>query len=168
MIEMRPEFALEWLRLMREIGGHHMVERLGEDFFEHAMHPRELMRMIEMRPEVAIEWLRIVRELDDSRWYQRLTKNFRHEIDSDHAALLMTKGQDTALALIRVLRLCREGSFLQHIQSVNEEFSFLPAHRGFDITKIPLDYVVDLQWYATVTGDAELLRDIEHHTSWIK
>ena len=162
MIEMRPEVAIEWLRLMREFGGGRMVERFGKELFERVMHPKEMMRMIEMRPEVAIEWLRLMREFGSGRMVERLGEFFRHEIHPSYAAAMIAKSQDTALATIRILRFCGGEQFLQH-----QEAPFSPAFvRRFDVTKVPIDYIGDLQWFAEATDNKILLHDIDYHISW--
>jgi len=123
--------------------------------------------MMEMHPEVVIEWLRLAREFGDRRWVERFGEFFRHEIHPGHATAIIAKSQDAALAIIRVLHLCGDERFLQHLQSVYQQVSFSPAFgRRFDLTKVPLDYIGDLQWYARGTDDNKLLRDIDYHTSW--
>ena len=124
------------------------------------------MQMMEMRPEVAIEWLRLMWEFGGRRWIERYGEEFRHEIHPDRAAAMITKSQDAALAIIRLVRLWGDERFLQDLQGEHQEVSFSPAFgRRFDVTKVPLDYIGDLRWYAEATDNSKLLNDIDYLTS---
>ncbi len=167
MMEMRPEVAIEWIRMMREFGGNRWIERYGEEFFERTMHPKEMMRMMEMRPEVAIELMRLVQKSDKRHWINHLYEFIQYEIQPDHVVALFAKSQDAALTIIKVLHLCGDEHLVQHLHGEHQETQVSPAlRRRFDVTKIPLDYIADLQWYARVTGNNELQREIDYYTSW--
>ncbi len=131
------------------------------------MHPKEVLREMEMHPEVAIEWMRLAQESDGGRWLNNLGEFIRYEVPPDHAAAIFAKSQDAALTMIKLLHLCGDEHLFQHLHSEYQETQFSPERRRwFDVPKVPLDYIGDLQWYARATGNNELQRKIDHYTSW--
>jgi len=99
--------------------------------------------------------MRIVQDLGGQLWIVSFVDFLRKEVFPEQVLAIITKNQNSALVMIRVLR-HYDGNqrYIRHI-----------AKRNFDLTKVPLEYVGDLKWYAKSTDDTDLLRKIEDCTT---
>ena len=116
---------LQMLRLLREFGGDHWGERVGEKFFERAMHPERLMEMMERRPEIAFEWLRLAREFGGDRWRKRFGEEFFERFKHPkrmHSERLMEMVESRPEIAFEWLRLAREFGGDRWRERFGEEF----------------------------------------------
>ncbi|MBD2683032.1 MULTISPECIES: NACHT domain-containing NTPase [Nostoc] len=157
-MEMRPEVAVEWLRLLRELGATHWIERYGEALIERIMYTRNF---VEMRPEVAVEWLRLLRELGATHWIERYGEKLLERIM--HPRNFVEIRPEVA---VEWLRLLRELGATHWIERYGEKL--LERSIRFNIGNIPLEYVQDIEWYARITNDSELIANLQSYTGSTK
>jgi hypothetical protein len=184
LFEMRPEVAIEWLRLVQEFGGGRWVQHYVEAFFERAMEPKHmhpkrthrerLMEMVGMRPEVAIEWLRLVREFGGDRWGERYIEEFlertmhprrMHRKRMHRKRTIEMVGMRPEVA-IEWLRLVREFGGARWLERIGEEFFERAIYHT--LSRIPLEYVGDIKWYAKITHNVSLMEKIQTYMSSAK
>jgi len=169
IIEVRPDLAIEWLRLIQEFGGDRWRERYGEGSFKRLirskrMHPERLMEMMEMRPDLAIEWLRLTQEFGGDRWRERYGEEFfnrlMHPKRMHPKRLIEMMGRRPEVA-IQWLRLARQLGDDRWLKRFGEEFFEGAIYQN--LSRIPLEYVRDIEWYAEITDNVPLMEKIREY-----
>jgi hypothetical protein len=166
IMKMRPDVAFEILTLARVLGDGRWAKKYGVEIFERFLNPREIIRMIIRHPDIAIKWLRLSREYGSESWCRGLSKYLYKEFKLSNLSSVFLKNQNAAISVIRVLRLSYSTEIDKSIKSSfsDRNLEFFPF-RSFDVSSIPLDYVNDLLWYARMTNNEMLFKEIEYYKS---
>lgn len=124
--ERHPQAALDWLRLMREVGGRAFLDRYSRkgfpsDFFERALDPRYLLELSERNPEAALALVQLARELAGEYFLGRYGKKLHREffermLRPAHLLDLSERNPEAALTLAHVARELGGESFIEHFQ----------------------------------------------------
>ena len=162
--------AFAWL-LRRNTGfSMHWLESLNEQFDdgEKFMLPTEDVLWSTQEnfdgkyPDMVASWSQTRIIFEHKVWadlHENQLSNYRSYADKqswDYRLILITA---------RTLHLCADRSLVQDFLSKYKRSPFfLLKSRRLDVTKVPLDFVGDLRWFANITDNKILLRDIEYYT----
>ena len=162
IMEMGPGVAFEWLRLTKELGATSWLERYGERFFETYFHPRYFEKIMDMRPEIAFELLRLAKEVGATSWLERYGERFfETSFHSRYFEKIMKMRPEIAFELLRLGRELGATSWLKRYDE--EFFEVFKQAVGSNLSKIPLGHVPDIQWYAKITNNEELIINLQKY-----
>ncbi|MGL1958761.1 MAG: hypothetical protein OCD00_15775 [Colwellia sp.] len=67
MREHHPAFIIEWMEMMRILGGNRWMDRYGHELFESATKSLDIFQAISNSPDIAIKWMRLVLQYGGNR-----------------------------------------------------------------------------------------------------
>jgi len=123
-IELGDRNGLEWLRLMRDIGGGMFSEffdrrRIHPEMFERMFHPKRLVELSERNPEGALAYMQLLREIGGDRFLERYSEKemgpgfFERMFHPRQLVELSERNPEGALAYMQLLREIGGDRFLE-------------------------------------------------------
>ena len=93
------------------------LRHLEPEFFERALHPRQLLELAERSPESALALIQVMREIGGGRFLRHLQPEFFERAFHPRQLLeLVERSPESALAWIQVMREIGGDSFLRHLE----------------------------------------------------
>ncbi|WP_425801736.1 NACHT domain-containing protein [Desulfitobacterium sp. Sab5] len=144
IIERQPAITLEWLGLVREIGGSRWIKRISDELFDRMIHTGYFSEIMYGQPKVALEWIRLFREISGSRLIKRTSNEVLERIaDPGYIREIMDRRPEVAIEL---LRLIREIGGSRWIKRISDEFFEGMMHTGYIREIMARSPEVALEW----------------------
>lgn len=115
-----------------------------------------------MRPDLAIEWFRLAREFGGEPWMERFGKEgffedlFHGAVGPERFIQMIEMRPEVALGWIR---LAREVGNTHWIERFGKESG--DSGVRLNVGKLPLEYLGDIRWFAEMTHNDALMKEIQ-------
>jgi hypothetical protein len=125
--EYRPETALRWIRLARQMMGHKFSRRFDSDVLMRMFHPRHLRELLEHNPEAARAWIQLAFEVGGENFVRRIDSEFLEMAFHPRQIFeLIEQNPETALVWIEFAHRIIGDGFLRHMEPEFVERAFHP------------------------------------------
>ncbi|MFW2500188.1 NACHT domain-containing protein [Clostridium diolis] len=147
---MNDNIVLEMLGVICKFEKIEWLEEYKKMLFSRIVNPKYFSDMLKDNPTLCMNLLRYITNNKDIGWQMGFADRIICKVGVNNIKIMIGKSIESALVAIRILR-------LNKIDDFKTEFIW-----SFDLLKVPIDYIGDVRWYATIKQDNNLLKNIEN------